>query len=167
VFISPKKSVGISISLLYILAICFLYSGSLIDRFQEARYEKQILKKHLATTKIFSLKEWNNFPNKKEIKIKKNYYDIVSYKILQNIVITKLIKDTDESKIRVTLTFLFTKTKFPHNKHRTELDKFKVVLCSVYQIQSNSFLKPNTNIFDKIKINRYKNLYYSIYKPPC
>jgi len=85
VFISPKKSIGISISLLYILAICFLYSGSLIDRFQEARYEKQILKKHLATTKIFSLKEWNNFPNKKEIKIKKNITILFTtkyYKIL-------------------------------------------------------------------------------------
>ena len=119
----------LSIALFYILQLCIIFSGALIENIQQIRYQNQIAKTHISEEKILTLREWNTLDNKKEIKIHGTYYDVIDIKITPSKVILKVVKDDFESELRISMQRLF------NTKNLTSTDKKNALTFTIiYQL---------------------------------
>ncbi len=159
----------LSIALFYILQLCIIFSGALIENIQQIRYQNQIAKTHISEEKILTLREWNTLDNKKEIKIHGTYYDVIDIKITPSKVILKVVKDDFESELRISMQRLF------NTKNLTSTDKKKCFnfynYLSIIEIQKSKCIVflgtiyTNPNCFHiQGKTN---TIVESIYRPPC
>lgn len=159
----------LSIVLFYIIQFCFVFSGSLIDNFQEIKYQKQISKLHLSTTKQISLATWNSFDNKNEIKINTVFYDVVSFKIVDKIVILKVVADNFENEMRISFESLFHKSKKSLPNQKKSLPSFHFI-TTISKIDAPELVMK----IDNYILNNYftitqktKKVILKLDKPPC
>lgn len=158
-----------TIALFYILQLSIVFSGSLIENIQHIRHQNQVSKIHLTAEKTIPLKVWNNFDDKKEIKINAIYYDVVSFKILSDSVVIKVVKDNFESELRISMQRLFDNKSLPSTDKKkcfnfynylsiieTQKKEYTAFLISIGSNPIKFFLQGKTN-----------NIISTIYRPPC
>lgn len=167
-----KKIKNISIFVVvtfYVLQLCMLFSGALIERIQEIRTQIQVSKIHLVEKKWIKLSEWESLDNKKEIKLNNIYYDVLSFKISSNQVAINAIKDKHENNFRIILNNLSNKKEIPNSSKKKSYKAYSFTTTLTnndYQIETvfNLFLiKQNFNTSNR-DINK---IALAIYKPPC
>ena len=119
----------VTIATSYVLQLCFVFSGTLIENFQEIRHQNQISKLHLSETKKISIDNWNNFDNKKEIKINGIFYDVASFKFVNKIVIVHVVADNFENQMRINFESLFHKSKKTDSNQKKSINSFNSTLA--------------------------------------
>ena len=153
----------------YVLQLCMLFSGALVERIQEIRNQIQVSKIHLAEKKSISLSQWNASNDKKEFKINNVYYDVLSYKILSDKVVINAVKDKHENNFRIVLNILLNKKKLPNSDKKKNYKAYHFITIlneNNYEIENNfdlQLIKPNFNTSHK----DVKKIALVIYKPPC
>ena len=115
------------------------------------------------------IKDWNDFENKKEIKINTIYYDVVSFEVYKDKIALKVVKDDLESELRISIQQLFSTKNLPacgkkkccnfYNYLSTIENQKKVKFIFLYEVYRN----PNC-FFNQGNAN---NIIASIYRPPC
>ena len=153
----------------YVLQLCMLFSGALVERIQEIRNEIQVSKKHLAEKKTIPFSEWKSLENKKEIKINNVYYDVLSYKIVFNSVEINAVKDKHENNFRIVLNNLLNKKETPDSSKKKTYKYYSFISTLTnnnYNIETVfNFLPINQNF--NTSTQDVKKIALTIYKPPC
>lgn len=159
----------LSIAAIYILHVCFSFSGILIENIQQVRYENQVSKNFMKLQKEFSFTDWQLLDNKKEIEINNVFYDVISVEKVGQRVMVKVVKDSFESEFRVLFQNVFNK-KDTANSSKKKIFKpysLKVVLNEVktnsISVLTHYFYKPN---FPFLNIKTAK-IIKAIHRPPC
>lgn len=159
----------LSIALFYILHLCILFSGALIENIQQIRHQNQIAKTHIAEQKILTIEEWNTIDNEKEIKIHGIYYDVINFKVTPYKVIVKVVKDDFESELRISMQRLFNNKSLPSTDKKKCFDFYNYL--STIEKQKNespSFLSSIETNPNSFFIQKETNTFISsIYRPPC
>lgn len=135
----------------------------------ELRRNRILDGEYIVKTKILSLKEWDNFDSKKEIKINGIHFDVINYVIKNNKVIVKGFEDNFEDE----LNFIFKKTKDSKNKNYPTKKK----LLKQHYIFSKLLILGTKKIIDKKQhfnkihvlksIGKTKKTESRNFKPPC
>ncbi len=153
----------------YVMQLCFVFSGTLIENYQEIRHQNQVSKLLLSETKEISLSNWNNFDNKKEIKINNRFYDVASFKIINKKVILKVVADNLENTIRISFESLFHKSKKTESNQKKAFKIFHFIAV-IHDILSVNLKKPvevfSQNIYFFVTL-KTKNTTTNLDKPPC
>jgi hypothetical protein len=153
----------------YVLQLCILFSGALIERIQEVRTQIQVSKIHLAEKKSIPLSQWNSSHDKKEFKINNVYYDVISFEILSDKVVINAVKDIHENNFRIVLNNLLNKKETPHSGKKKNYKAYHFITTlnnNDYNIKSDfkllsiksNFYTPNGDV-NKISL--------TVYRPPC
>lgn len=153
----------------YVLQVCIVFSGTLIEHIQEIRNQIQLSKIHLAQTKIVTIAQWESNKDKKEIKINNHYYDVLSYKILSNKVRLVAVRDSHENNFRVVLNNLLNKNNTSHSEKKKSLKipNFITVLNkNDYEFKKNRIFILKKMLFYASKKSPVK-IIIDVYKPPC
>jgi hypothetical protein len=159
----------VSIAIIYILQICFFFSGTLIEKIQEVRYENQIANNRTTESKEFLLSDWQLLDNKKEIKINTIFYDVVSAKKVGHRVIVKVVKDSFENEFRVTFQNVFNKKNILNSRKKKSSKPYGYLTVISNETKTHStvllhyFFRPNFP-FLNIRTNK---IVEAIYRPPC
>ncbi|WP_395055995.1 hypothetical protein [Flavobacterium sp.] len=153
----------------YVLQLCTLFSGSLVERIQEIRMQIQVSKIHLAEKKSIPLSQWNSSHDKKEFKINNIYYDVISFEILSDKVVINAVNDMHENNFRIVLTNLLNKKETPHSGKKKIYKTFHFITTlnnNDYKIESDyKLLSIKSNFYiPKGDINK---IALTIHKPPC
>lgn len=158
-----------SIVTFYVLQLCFVFSGTLIENFQHIRHQNQVSKLLLSETKEISLVNWNNFDNKKEIKINNRFYDVASFKIINKKVFLKVVADNFENTIRISFESLFHKSKKIESNQKKLFNSFNFIAV-IHNIDNQKLEQP-TEIFSShiyfTIIQNTINTVLNLDKPPC
>ena len=153
----------------YVLQLCFVFSGTLIENFQEIRYQNQISKLHLSETKKISIDNWNDFNNKREIKINDIFYDVASFKVVNKIVIVQVVADSFENQMRINFESLFHKSKKSDSNQKKIFNCFNFIAV-INNIETQK-ITARIEIFEpKVYftiIQNTKNTVLNLDKPPC
>lgn len=153
----------------YVLQLCFVFSGSLIENFQQIRHQNQISKLLLSETKEISLIQWNKFDNKKEIEINNRFFDVASFKIIKKKVIIKVVADNLENKMRISFESLFHKSKKTESNQKKSFNSFNFIAV-IHNIDFENLKNPlqilSSNIYFLI-IQNTKNTVLNLDRPPC
>jgi hypothetical protein len=164
-----KHTAIFAIVTLYVLQLCFVFSGTLIENFQHIRHQNQVSKLLLSETKEISMSNWNNFDNKKEIKINNRFYDVASFKIINKKVILKVVADNLENTIRISFESLFHKSKKTESNQKKSFNSFNFIAI-VHNIDNQKIEQPteifSSNIFFMV-IQNTRNTVLNLDKPPC
>lgn len=164
------KTISIlTIVIFYILQLCIVFSGALIDNIQQIRHQNQISKFHLAEEKIVTFKEWIGFENKKEININGVFYDVVYFKKHTDKMVLKVVKDNFESELRISMQNLFNKKNVPETGKKKGFNYFNYLSnIEKHKYDYNRFaaciLLSSNYYYIQIKTNKISS---SIYRPPC
>jgi hypothetical protein len=158
------------ITTFYVLQLCTIFSGTLVEHLQEIRNQIQLSKIHLSEEKTLTLSHWKSLENKKEIKINNIYYDVLSYEVLSNKVLINAIKDKNENDFRIVLNNLFNKKESsPYSGKKKSFNTYNfitILYTNNYTIESNlNLLSKKSSFYTTIKNTRKVAL--TIYKPPC
>lgn len=154
---------------IYVFGTVLSFTGDFIQHIQVVRHQNQIEKIATATTLEFSLTEWKKLNDKKEIKFHSHFYDVVSIRITTNKIIAKVVKDSLENEIRVTLSQICKNQKIPYSdkkksntisKHFVSKDKFYTYYTNVIQLEKKSNFKFKANL-------KEISFIYLPIKPPC
>jgi hypothetical protein len=158
-----------SVAVLFILQVCFTFSGILIENIQQVRYENRIARNLKAVHKEFSLNDWQQLNNKKEIEVNHVFYDVISAKKVGGLVVVKMVRDSFESEFRITFQNVLNK-KSNGSSGKKKIFKPYSIKIIFNEVKTNStpaltdyFLKPNFP-FLNIETNKINK---SVYKPPC
>jgi hypothetical protein len=168
----PKKSKKIAILFLafvYAIGVFMAFSGGMLQDFQTIRYEnkiKQTKEIHIIT---FDWKDWNNLENHKEVKFKKTYYDVISFRQMHSKIIVKAVKDDSENEFRLQFSQLSSKHKSPISEKKDFSVFFKQI---VINYSNNYYFKLsfinsktiNFNFVFDLKTHSYQNIPL---QPPC
>ncbi|RTY95067.1 hypothetical protein [Flavobacterium sp. GT3R68] len=164
-----KNIAIISITGFYVMQLCFVFLGTLIENIQQVRHQNQISKTFLAHRREFTLLEWQKFDNKKEFELTDVFYDVVSFKIASDKVIANVIEDNLESQIRITLQSLFNKENNLQNDKKKSFNSYNYL--SIIEKNEPDFitfacdsLSKSTSLFFTGKANK---IIQNIYRPPC
>lgn len=153
----------------YVLQLCFVFSGSLIENFQQIRHQNQISKLLLSETKEISLIQWNKFDNKKEIEINNRFFDVASFKIIKKKVIIKVVADNLENKMRISFESLFHKSKKTESNQKKSFNSFNFIAV-IHNIDFENLKNPlhilSSNIYFLI-VKNTKNTVLNLDRPPC
>lgn len=159
----------LSIVIIYLLQVCFTFSGILIENIQKVRYENQIAKNFMTMEKEFSFNDWQPLDNKKEIKINNIFYDVVSAKKVGQRVMVQVVKDSFESEFRISFQNVLNK-KSTENSSKKKVFKTYSLKVIFNETKTNSItfvtgysFKPNFP-FSSIKTNK---IIKAIHRPPC
>jgi hypothetical protein len=163
-----KKPVILIIILLNISGVFFVNSGDLFSQIQRIRYENQIKKIQSSKSMSFSLKEWKTFSDKKEIKYKNDYYDVISFQEFHSEVIAKVVKDDLENEFRLLISQIIKKRKTPPldrkrsflSKHLVQKNKINVGFDNDFKINTTENHNTQFNLKTRVFI-------YSLFDPPC
>lgn len=153
---------------LYVTGVFLSYSGDLLAEIQKTRYENQIKKIKLCQTIIFSAKQWQAFSNKKEIKIKNTYYDVISFQKIQQGVVVKMVKDDLENEFRLVVSQILNKHKIPFSEKKDTslfkhlLQKQKSSNDVKFDFEIDEIENYNTNF--NLKTKSFIDL---LFDPPC
>lgn len=164
-----KKPAIFLILSVYIIGMVLAFSGDLIQHIQNIRYQNQIEKIVNSETLEFTKKEWNSFSDNHEIHYQNHYYDVISFQQINAKITAKVVKDSSESKTRVTVVELLKKNKTPISENK------KSYSFSKHLVSENKFFYYNKLVFLSEKLQNFGGLYSSktksfIYlqdKPPC
>ena len=157
------------VATMYLVGLLFALSGDLVLQIQSIRYQNQIKNVNHIETISISLSQWNSIVNLREIKLNNVYYDVISHSISGQKVTFKAVKDHFENEIRVVVSQVFNKTKFPKSdKKKTNF----IPLQIVFENKLNWFQK---KVFTSILIENFKSNFdlktnafiYLPQKPPC
>ena len=164
-----KHTALLSIAIVYVLQLCFIFSGTLIENIQKLRQQNQITKILLAEHKEIPLKEWQQLDNTGEITIDKTFYDVISFKIISKKVILKAVKDDFEREIRISLQDLFNKKKGPYSGKKKSFNPYNYLTIITHK-SADFFtrlpiplLKPSLSYFQ----GKTNKIIEFIYRPPC
>ncbi|WP_395078025.1 hypothetical protein [Flavobacterium sp.] len=153
----------------YVLQLCFVFSGTLIENFQQIRHQNQISKLLLSETKEISIETWNGFNDKKEIKINNIFYDVASFKITNKIVIVHVIADNFENQMRINLQSLFHKSKKSDSNQKKSFNTFNFIAV-INIIETQKIMARievfTPNVYFTLTKNT-KNTVLKLDKPPC
>lgn len=157
------------IAIIYILQVCFAFSGILIENIQKVRYENQVAKNFMTIQKEFSFSDWQLLDNKKEIEINNVFYDVVSAEKAGQMVVVEVVKDSFENEFRISFHNFFNK-KHSSNSSKKKLFKPYSSTVILNENKTNStavfthyFFKPNFP-FLNTKTNK---IIKAIHRPPC
>jgi hypothetical protein len=168
----PKKSKKTAIfllAILYAVVVFMAFSGDLLQDLQSIRYENKINQTKDIQTITFDQKDWNNLENHKEVKFKKTYYDVVSFRQFRSKIIVKAVKDSLENEFRLICSQLSSKYKSPISEKKDTSVFFKQIVVN----QSNNYSfkllfllskSKNFNIIFDLKTISYQNIPL---QPPC
>ena len=159
----------ITIAIFYILQLSLVFSGTMIENIQQIRHQNQVSKINLALEKIIPVKDWNNFDNKKEIKINAVYYDVISFRIFSDKVVIKVVKDNFESELRISMQRLFENKSLPSNDKKKCFNFYNYLsIIEKQKKESNQFLiSIVTNPIAFFTHRKTNTIKASIYRPPC
>ncbi len=151
------------------MQFCFVFSGTLIENYQQIRHQNQISKLLLSETKEISLIQWNKFDKKKEIELNNRFYDVASFKIHNKKVILKVVADNLENKMRISFESLFHKSKKTESNPKKLFNSFNFIAV-IHNIDNQNIEQP-TEIFSShiyfTLIQNTKNTVLNLDKPPC
>jgi hypothetical protein len=159
----------LSIATIYILQLCFVFSGTLIENIQELRHQNQISKNLMAEHMEFSLRDWQLLDNKKEIKINNTFYDVISFRNSSKKVVVKVVKDDFENEFRISFQNLFNKKNTTDSGKKKSFNPYNYLTVISNETKTHSvlflyfFSKSNLSFF-KVKTNKIIEF---IYRPPC
>lgn len=167
---NKTKSIAIiAITTFYVMQLCIVFLGTLIDNIQQVRHQNQISKTLLTQRREFSLLEWQKLDNKKEFEINDIYYDVVSFKITSDNVIVTVVEDNLESELRITLQNLFNKENNLRPSKKKSFNSYNYLTTieekndEFISFPSESFSKSTPLFFSGKTIKIIQN----IYRPPC
>ena len=153
----------------YVLQLCFVFSGTLVENFQEIRYQNQISKLHLSETKKISIDNWNDFNNKREIKINGIFYDVASFKVVNKIVIVHVVADSFENQMRINFESLFHKSKKTDSNQKKTFNCFNFIAV-INNIETQKITARIEIFKPKVYFTIIQNTINSVLnldKPPC
>ncbi len=164
-----KKPAILLILSVYVFGMILAFSGDLIQHLQNIRYQNQIEKIANSETLEFTQTEWKNFSDKHEIHYQNHYYDVISFQQKQTIITAKVVKDSSESKARVTfVTFLKNnKTPISEKKKSTSFSKHVISENKFYCDNKSNFRFELLQNFDGLFSSKTKSFIYLQDKPPC
>lgn len=137
---------------IYFIGIVLTFSGNLITQIQNIRHQNQIEKINDFEILEFSISEWHQFSDINEINFKNNYYDVISYAKLNNVIIAKVLKDNFENEISISISKIFKNDKNPIS------EKKKSNSFSKHLFSKNIFYSGNTIEFILIKLHEFDNI---------
>jgi hypothetical protein len=164
-----KKNAILFLAFLYAVGVFMAFSGDLLQDLQSIRYESKIKQTKEIQAITFDCKDWNNLENHKEVKFKKVYYDVVSFRQLNSKIIVKAVKDNSENEFRLICSQLSSKHKSPISEKKDTSVFFKQIIVN----QSNNYSfkllfllskSKNFNIIFDLKTISYQNIPL---QPPC
>lgn len=164
-----KNPAVILIISIYFIGMFVTFSGSLINQIQVVRHQNQIEKIANAEILEFSIIEWNNFSESNEIKFQNDFYDVISFEIINSKIFAKVVKDNFENETRITLSKIFNKTKSPFSekKKSNSFSKHILSLNEIIGLKNINFpLNKLLNLYEVLtsKTSNYINF---LEKPPC
>jgi hypothetical protein len=142
-------------------------SENLLSEIFKLRQNYLVEKKVPTTSFVFSTQEWQKIQNKKEIKLKDVYYDIIKVSLSPKKVTAEVIEDKNESFIKF-ITHTFHKKE--KNKSKGNKLKLKRNLIVTFEAAANN--KVIANKYLALKQNycfqqkKYSTTLNSLMKPP-
>jgi hypothetical protein len=128
--------------ILFIFTIFSILFSDYIFEIQEIRKDFIALSKKLEKEDlVVSKSSWNSFLDKKEIFYNNNYYDISSYKIVNDKVHIKVFHDTFEIFFKTIQKNLSLKNKF---KNKKTFDLFYLHSKIIQTIIANNYYQKNS-----------------------
>lgn len=164
---NKNKGLFIIISI-YCIGLLFSFSGDLIQKIQAVRYQNQIDKTKKREVLVFSTKEWESYNNVKEIKYKNNFYDVISYQVINSKISATVVKDKFENETRVVISQIFNKHKIPFSEKKKS-SSFSEHIAQEFQIITSKpeFLNYKPSNFDAYFDLKIKSFINPLQKPPC
>lgn len=168
--LSKTKTIAIiSITALYVMQLCFVFLGTLIENIQQARHQNQISKTSSSQRREFSLLEWEKLDNKKEFEINDIFYDVVSYKVTSDNVIVTVVEDSLESEVRITLQNLFNKENNLQTSKKKSFNSYNY-LSTIEKKEPDFIYFPSGNFSKSTPLffsGKTIKIIPNIYRPPC